>query len=95
MNQAREKIEHKFGLYASLWKKLKQTSTIKLYNNASYIVKRIIVLWFITNCYTCLNESTVTSRFGPRPPSLQKYLGQEVELSGGDVEDILDDVDHD
>ena len=92
LNSAREKIEHEFGLYAILWKKLRQTDSIKLYDNGSYVVKRIIVYWFITNCYTCLNENTVTARFGIPPSSLSEYLAQEVEPYNGDINNILDDI---
>lgn len=45
INMVREKKnEHEFGFYAILWKKSKQTKTIKLYNNGSNVVKRIIEL---------------------------------------------------
>ena len=88
MNMLREKIEHEFGLYSTLWKKFKQTSTIKLFNNGSNVVKKLIVYWLITNCYTCLNENTVTTRFGLPPPSLEEYLGQDVEPFDGDIDNI-------
>ena len=72
--------------------KIKANRFNKLYDNGPYVVKRIIVYWFITNCYTCLNENTVTARFGIPPPSLSEYLAQEVEPYNGDINNILDDI---
>lgn len=96
MNMLREIIEHEFGLYTILWKKLQLTHTIKSYNNSSNVVKRTRVVWVITNCYTYLNENTVvTARFGISPPSLEEYLGQFVEPFDGDIDNILDGMIHD
>lgn len=64
MNAVCEKIEHKFGLFTSIWKHLEQTYKLKILEKNGYILKRVIVYWFMTNVYTYQNESKVTIRFG-------------------------------
>ena len=61
MNALREKIEHENGLCVKLWSHLRQIHKLKLYNRNSRLMRRSIVYWFITNCYTCLNGNTVST----------------------------------
>ena len=78
MNGLREKIEHENGLFVNLWRHIQMVHKLKLYNQKSILIRRVIVYWFITNCYTCLNGNTVATRFNLNPPTLSDYLGQEV-----------------
>ena len=78
MNSLREKIEHENGLFINLWRHIKMVHKLKMYNQGSILSRRIIVYWFITNCYTCLNGNTTSTRFNLAPPSLQEYLGQNI-----------------
>ena len=63
MNSLREKIEHENGLFVNLWRHIQMVHKLKLYNQKSILIRRVIVYWFITNCYTCFNGNTVATRF--------------------------------
>ena len=78
MNALREKIEHENGLFVNLWSRLRQIHELKLYNQNSILMRRLLVYWFITNYYTCLNGNTGLTRFNLEPPTLDDYLGQDV-----------------
>lgn len=70
MNSLREKIEHENGLFVNLWTHLRQIHKLKMYNQNSILMRRLTVYWFITNCYTYLNGSTMSIRFNLEPPSM-------------------------
>ena len=76
MNSLREKIEHENGLFVNLWRHIEMVHKLNLYNQNLLQTKRILVYWFITNCYMCLNGNSTSTRFNLAPPSLEEYLGQ-------------------
>ena len=74
MNRLREKIEHEFGLFQSLWKHMTQIHTLRILRRNNRLHKRIMVYWLVTNIYTCFNGNTTSVRFNLRPPSVAEYL---------------------
>ncbi len=88
MNGLRTSIEHSFGLFNNLQKILSKTYVLKILNKRGFIVKRILVYWIVLNCYTCLNENTVSTMFDLQPPDIIDYLRIDIPPSEGKEEDI-------
>jgi hypothetical protein len=75
----REDIEHKFSDVFVLYKVLANPALHKIFHNAVYVRKLFFNCLFISNCYTCFNESR-NERFGLRAPTIQQYLPLDEDL---------------
>ena len=73
-NMAREKIEHEFGAYAAKFKLLRFYERHRILLYRKDLAKRFISLYFILNCYTCLNGNNTSCKFFTSPPTLEEYL---------------------
>lgn len=69
----REDIEHKFSQVFGLYPILNTQSRHHLFWNGDYVRMLFHTCLFISNCYTCLNESR-NRAFNLRAPTLQQYL---------------------
>ena len=74
MNSCRTSIEMMFGEIFNYFKILDVKRKIKIYKNGRYNRKLILMVFFLHNCYTCLNGNTVSSMFELEPPSIEDYL---------------------
>ena len=74
MNSCRTSIEMMFGEVFSLFKLLGAKRKMKLYKNGRYNRKLIIIIFFLHNCYTCMNGNSVSSMFNMIPPNIEDYL---------------------
>ena len=76
MAMARQSIEWGFGLTGSLWEICNFKTPWKIYQERSYAAEQLRVTFLLTNVYTCLNASVVSSNntFDCSPPRLEEYL---------------------
>lgn len=74
-NKLCEQMKHKFGIFSSLSKKLKETHTINILNKRWCILKRMMFYCFITNVYTYISVQNAFMKYF-RVPShlLQDYM---------------------
>ena len=63
MNSCRTSVEMNFGSAFGLFKLLEAKKKMKLYENGKYNRKLIIIIFFLHNCYTCMNGNSVSSMF--------------------------------
>lgn len=80
----REDIEHKFSQVFGLFQILRMTSRHNLFHNAADVRKLFFNCLFVSNCYTCFNESR-NRAFQLRAPSLAQYLPLDEELTPAPV----------
>ena len=69
----REDIEHKFCQVFGLYQVLRHASRHHLFWGAEHVRKLFFSCLFISNCYTCFNESR-NRYFNLRAPTIQQYL---------------------
>ena len=69
----REDIEHKFSQIFNLYQVLRCSWRHRLFHNAEHVRKLFFCCLFMSNCYTCFNESR-NRRFGLRAPTISQYL---------------------
>ena len=69
----REDIEHKFAQVFGLYRILNMQSSHHLFWNGEHVRKIFHACLFVSNCYTCFNESRNRS-FNLRSPTIQEYL---------------------
>jgi len=77
LNGGREKVEHHFGLVTNIWDYLGIKRKTKLYKNGKHAQKRLLSIYFLTNCYTCFRGNTVSATFRMSPPTIEQYLGRD------------------
>jgi hypothetical protein len=75
----REDIEHKFAQIFGLYQVLRNAARHHLFWNAEHTRKLFFSCLFISNCYTCFNESR-NRVYNLRAPTLQQWLPLEEEL---------------
>ena len=75
----REDIEHKFSQIFSLYTILRAFWRHQLFLNAADVRKLFFNCLFISNCYTCFNESR-NQAFNLRAPTIQQWLPLDEEL---------------
>ena len=75
----REAVEHKFAQVFGLYQVLRHSSRHQLFWNADHVRKLFFSCLFISNCYTCFNESR-NATFALRAPTLQQWLPLDEEL---------------
>ena len=73
MSSLREDIEHKFSQIFGLYQILRPSWMHNLFFNGEYLRKLFFTCLFMSNCYTCFNESR-NQYFGLRAPTIQQYL---------------------
>ena len=76
----REDIEHKFSQVFGLFRILNMQSRHHLFWNGEHVRKLFHACLFVSNCYTCFNESR-NRAFEVRAPTLQQYLPLEERLN--------------
>jgi hypothetical protein len=69
----REDVEHKFCQVFNLYQVLRASWRFNLFFSGEFVCKLFFVCLFVSNCYTCFNESR-NRRFGLRAPTIQQYL---------------------
>lgn len=69
----REDIEHKFAQVFGLFQVLRVTSRHRLFHSAAHVRNFFFACLFISNRYTCFNESR-NQNFNVRAPTLQQYI---------------------
>jgi hypothetical protein len=76
MKKVRESIEWEYGSNTVLWKLASNKHRFKLETDPQVVMAQVRVMQLLTNCYTCLHGSNISSRytFDCPPPSLQSYL---------------------
>jgi hypothetical protein len=79
MASLREDIEHKFSQVFNLYQVLRASWRHQLFYNAEYVRKLFFVCIFVSNCYTCFNESR-NLQFNMRAPTIQRYLPLNEQL---------------
>jgi hypothetical protein len=72
MASLRQCIEHLFGLHKNLFVLFSTPRLLRLLDTGVETRKKVLVSFFILNCYQCLNESM--NHFDLRPPSLEEYI---------------------
>ena len=77
MNSSRTSVEMLFGDLFNLFNLLTRKNKLKLLINGKYIRKLIIVIFFLHNCYTCMNGNRVYIMFNIHPPPIGDYLHLE------------------
>ena len=75
----RESIEHKFAQVFGLYRILNTQSQHHLFWNGDHVRKLFFTCLFVSNCYTCFNESR-NRVFNLRAPTLQQYLPLNEDL---------------
>ena len=75
----REDIEHKFSQVFGLFQVLRASWRHQLFFDAENVRKLFFNCLFVSNCYTCFNESR-NRQCNLRAPTLQQYLPLEEEL---------------
>ena len=80
----REDIEHKFSQVFNLYQVLRASWRHQLFFNAEYVRRLFFVCLFISNCYTCFNESR-NLRFNIRAPTIEGYLPCDEQLTPAPV----------
>lgn len=75
----REDIEHKFSQVFGLYRILNTQSSHHLFWNGDHVRKLFHTCLFVSNCYTCFNESR-NRAFNLRAPTIQNYLPLDEEL---------------
>ena len=78
-NAGREKIEHEFGAWWNLWKLPRHTESFKILQLGKALPKKYLTLYFLMNCHTCLNGNNTSSTFQCDAPSLDEYLGGQLQ----------------
>ena len=73
MSSLREDIEHKFSQVFGLYRVLRPSWIHNLFFNAEHVRKLFFTCLFMSNCYTCFNESR-NRYFNLRAPSIDQYL---------------------
>jgi hypothetical protein len=73
MSSLREDIEHKFSQVFNLYQVLRCACRHNLFWNADFVRKLFFNCLFVSNCYTCFNESR-NRQFNLRAPTLENYL---------------------
>ena len=69
----REAIEHKFAQVFGLYQVLRHATRHRLFWNAEDVRKLFFSCLFVSNCYTCFNESR-NQTFNLQAPTIQQYL---------------------
>lgn len=75
----REDVEHKFSLVFNLFQVLRCSWRHQLFWNADHVRKLFFTCLFVSNCYTCFNESR-NRQFNLRAPTIQQYLPLDEQL---------------
>ena len=78
LSNARQNIEHIFGLHRNIFKLFDRPERFQLLHQGNEAVRLIFNSFLLLNCYTCFNESRCS--FFLRPPSIGEYLPIEEEL---------------
>ena len=78
LSSARQSIEHIFALHTNVFSLFSIPQCYKLLVQGTENTKMILNLFFLLNCYICLNESP--NSFDICPPSLDEYLPLDEEL---------------
>jgi hypothetical protein len=79
MSSLREDIEHKFSQVFNLYQVLRMSWQHFLFWNGDHVRKLFFTCLFVSNCYTCFNESR-NRQFNLRAPTLQQYLPLDEDL---------------
>ena len=79
LSSLREDIEHKFAQVFGLYHILNTQQQHHLFWNGEHVMKIFHTCLFVSNCYTCFNESR-NRAFNMRAPTLQQYLPLDEEL---------------
>lgn len=69
----REDIEHKFAQVFGLYQILRTTTRHHLFWNAEHVRRLFFSCLFVSNCYTCFNESR-NYNLDMRAPEIHQYL---------------------
>ena len=86
----REDIEHKFAQVFGLFQVLRISSRHRLFFNAAHVRKLYFSCLFLSNCYTCFNESR-NHHNNLRAPTIQQYIPLDEDLSPPPMLDIVTD----
>ena len=73
MSSLREDIEHKFSQTFNLYQLLRTFIRHHLFWNGEHVRKKFFTCLFVSNCYTCFNESR-NRAFNLRAPRMWDYL---------------------
>jgi hypothetical protein len=73
MSSLREDIEHKFSLVFNLYQVLRCSWRFQMFFNGEHIRRLFFTCLFVSNCYTCFNESR-NRQFNLRAPTIAAYL---------------------
>ena len=73
MSSLREDIEHKFSQVFNLYQVLRCACRRNLFLNGDFVRKLFFNCLFVSNCYTCFNESR-NRQFNLRAPTIERYL---------------------
>ena len=79
MSSSHVDIEHKFGLTASLFKRLLVKHTWKLLKLRGSVNKHLSLIFFMDNIYRCLRGNKTSKKYKFYPPSVEEYLNIRIE----------------
>ena len=84
LKSMRESIEHSYNHVFGLWNIMHNKRMLKLGDDGEFLVRMNYVLFFLTNCYTCLTGGNiVSSQFEGLEefvPTLEEYIPLDEEL---------------
>lgn len=75
MRNIRMHIEFSYGDIYNRFKTVRVKNDLKIMNNANEMLnKKLLFLFFLSNCMTCIGGNTCSNYFECRHPTLREYL---------------------